>query len=207
MESGSIDAIGTLPQRAPRSPMKHRGPRMKLPFRRALRSSRLHASAANGHDRGRVHCLFGDIAMNDMNLALAGAIIFVVILMAVGWVRRDRAFKAKRQTEMDMLPKRVTNPKDHKDLRTLKIWELKTDDTPTKCTWAREWSNRRFPTNDAIPLPAVGCTQDCRCKYKPVPDTRHRKRRDGGAEGGLDFNASGDRRARGRRKEDSWGNK
>ncbi len=145
--------------------------------------------------------------MNDMNLALAGAVIVVIILMAVGWVRRDRAYKAKRQLEVEQLPKRVTNPKDHKELRTLKIWELKTDETPTKCTWAREWSNRRFPTENAIPLPAVGCTQDCHCKYKPVPDSRQRKRRAGTAESGMEFTTAGDRRAGGRRKEDNWGNK
>ena len=101
-------------------------------------------------------------------------------------------------------PARIANPR-RANRPDVKVWVLKADPS---CELTREFlHNRRYRTDEAVALPAVGCNlADCRCRYEPVSDTRRRERRhDDDRRNAIRFETRTDRRARpDRRQNDVW---
>jgi hypothetical protein len=102
------------------------------------------------------------------------------------------------------MPSRIANPRNAKR-PDVKVWTLVASPA---CELTREFMHgRRYRTEDAVALPAVGCNlSDCRCRYEPVSDTRRRERRHAAnRRNAIRFEAGTDRRAGGdRRQNDIW---
>jgi|GEM_PF-1994482 len=81
--------------------------------------------------------------------------------------------KARRQRgDLAKLPARVTNPRLHLNVRSVRLWQLRVETPAKACNWAQESAGRRFATATAVPVPIAGCGKACRCQYFPVADGR-----------------------------------
>ena len=99
---------------------------------------------------------------------------------------------------------RITNPR-RANRPDVSVWILRASPA---CELTREFlHNRRYRTDEAVALPAVGCNlADCRCRYEPVSDTRRRERRfSDDRRNAIRFESRTDRRGRQeRRNNDVW---
>lgn len=71
-------------------------------------------------------------------------------------------------------PARIANPR-RAQRPDVAVWVLRASPA---CELTREFlHNRRYRTEEAVALPAVGCSlADCRCRYEPVTESRRRER-------------------------------
>jgi hypothetical protein len=99
---------------------------------------------------------------------------------------------------------RIANPR-RANRPDVKVWVLKAD---ARCELTHEFlHNRRYRTEEAVALPAVGCNlSGCHCRYEPVSDTRRRDRRhDDERRNAIRFEQRTDRRGhQDRRQNDVW---
>lgn len=99
---------------------------------------------------------------------------------------------------------RITNPR-RAQRPDVSVWVLH---AAPACELTREFlHNRRYRTDEAVALPAVGCNlADCRCRYEPVTDSRRRERRfRDDRRNAIRFESRTDRRTRQeRRNNDVW---
>jgi hypothetical protein len=104
-------------------------------------------------------------------------------------------------------PHRIANPR-RAARPDVKVWILRAS---PRCELTYSLlDGHRYHTEDAVPLPSVGCNlTDCQCHYEPISDTRRGERRDGEDRRALvRFEMRSDRRgsrqARERRNSDMW---
>ena len=99
---------------------------------------------------------------------------------------------------------RITHPR-RANRPDVSVWILRASPA---CELTREFlHNRRYRTDEAVALPAVGCNlSDCRCRYEPVSDSRRRERRfTEDRRNAIRFESRSDRRGRQeRRNNDVW---
>ena len=104
-------------------------------------------------------------------------ITFLVLSAALFfWSMRAPTISVVTVPTTQLPERRVINPR-HASPKA-KVWVLR---ACPECTLTKSLlDGRRYKTEEAQPLPLIGCRQhDCRCRYEPVMEARRGERREG----------------------------
>ena len=126
----------------------------------------------------------------DMSATMLTMLAITTVGAAVAWQRKQRVATAGRQLPRNSL--RVSNPQLRQARTMADVWTLQPCNAA--CSTARVLANRRIATDDTVPLPLSGCSQNCQCHYRPLTNQRRIERRSGSSRRELfRLDAAGDR--------------
>lgn len=141
-----------------------------------------------------------------METLILSTLALAAIALAWSFRRTPARAPVRRTTPVAVapaMPGRISNPR-RANRPDVKVWVLHASPT---CELTRDiLHGRRYRTEEAVALPAVGCNlSDCRCRYEPISDTRRRERRnEDDRRNAIRFETRTDRRDQTNRRQDIW---